>query len=278
MSKPIKLIIRQKQFILLTLIFVSVLAVTEISYAQLPFYSAFSHNDYHRPKPLTDALDFRFNAVEADLHLIEGQLYVSHDKPKDLLKTPTFEELYIKPLASRIEKNRGRVYPGGRRPFYLMIDFKTNGDEAYQLLKDKLRPYEKYFCSVKNGKYQEGAILLFCSGNRPKQLVQSDTSRIVFLDGLVEDLDKNIPAALTPVISDNYAARFRWRGKGEMPAAELEKLREIIKQTHAENKLFRFWGAPDTKVFKRFFLKEGIDLIGTDDLKILSDILSELRQ
>ncbi len=225
--------------------------------------------------PLKNALNFRFNAVEADLHLIEGQLYVSHDKPKDLLKAPTFENLYIKPLVSLIEKNEGRVYPGSNRPFYLMIDFKTNGDEAYQLLIDQLQPHEKYFCSIKNGKYKEGAILLFCSGSRPRQSVQSRSSRIVFLDGLVEELNKGIPATLTPVISDNYAARFCWRGEGEMPEPELEKLRGIINQTHAEGKLFRFWGAPDTKAFQRFFLKEGIDLIGADDLKTLYDILSE---
>lgn len=249
--------------------------VKKNSNAQLPFYNAFSHNDYHRPKPLTDALDFRFNAVEADLHLIEGELYVSHDKPKNLLKNLTFENLYIKPLVSRIEKNKGRVYPGSNCPFYLMIDFKTNGNEAYPVLIDKLWPYEKYFCSVKNGKYREGAILLFSSGSRPMQSIKSGSSRILFLDGLVEELSQNIPSTLTPVISDNYAARFSWRGKGEMPAQELEKLRNIIKQTHAEGKLFRFWGAPDTEVFKRFFLKEGVDLIGTDDLKTLHNILSE---
>ena len=45
-------------------------------------YNAFSHNDYWRERPLLDALSFRFNCVEADLWLIDGELYVSHDRPE----------------------------------------------------------------------------------------------------------------------------------------------------------------------------------------------------
>jgi glycerophosphoryl diester phosphodiesterase len=275
MKKRFRINPSRHQLVLITLILMSCVTVAKKSDAQLPFYNAFSHNDYHRPNPLRDALSFRFNAVEADLHLIDGELYVSHDKPKDLLNTPTFENLYIKPLVSRIEKNGGSVYPLTNRPFYLMIDFKTNGEEAYKVLLEKLKPFAKYFCSVNNGKFKQSAILLFCSGNRPLQSIQSSSQRFVFLDGLVEELNKNIPATLTPVISDNYGARFTWRGIGEMPAAELENLRKIVKQAHQEGKLFRFWGAPDTEQFKRFFLREGIDLVGTDNLKILYDILSE---
>lgn len=268
-------IFRQKKIILFALLIIGFFIVSAKSSAQPPFYNAFSHNDYSRHVPLMDALGYRFNAVEADLHLIAGQLYVSHDSPKDIIKTPTFEALYIEPLIARIEKNGGKVYQASKRPFYLMIDFKTSGDEAYKILIEKLKPYKKYFCSIKNGKYKASSILLFCSGNRPQQSIQLETSRMAFLDGFVEELGKNIPATLMPVISDNYAARFTWRGNGEMSQHELEKLRKIIKQTHAEGKLFRFWGAPDTEVFKLFFLREGIDLICADNLKILYDILSE---
>ncbi len=50
-------------------------------------------------------------------------------------------------------------------------------------------------------------------------------------------------------------------------------MRGYIRQTHAEGKLFRWWGAPDTPLFKKFFIKEQVDLIGADDLKALSLIL-----
>jgi hypothetical protein len=77
-----------------------------------------------------------------------------------------------------------------------------------------------------------------------------------------------------PVISDNYLIHFSWRGEGEMLDDELVKMRNYRMLAHEEGKLLRWWGAPDTKQFKQFFLKEGIDLIGTDDLKLLYDVLT----
>ena len=48
--------------------------------AQEIHYNAFSHNDYERPRPLFDALSFRFNCVEADLWLIVP-LYFAKERP-----------------------------------------------------------------------------------------------------------------------------------------------------------------------------------------------------
>lgn len=237
-------------------------------------YNAFSHNDYWRDRPLFDALDYGFNCVEADLWLIDGELYVAHDKPEPN-NSIIFKELYLKPLAKRIADNGGKVYPNSEKPFFLMIDCKTSGEEMYPLLKEQLEEYKDLFCQVKNGKYHEGAVLLFISGDRPIKSIMSENTRIAFLDGRVNDLDKNIPKTTMPVISDNYSNYIRWRGDGEIPEAELIKMRGILKKAHDEGKLFRWWGAPDTEEFKRFFIREGVDLIGADDLSILHDVLKQ---
>ena len=240
--------------------------------AQTIHYNAFSHNDYERPRPLFDALSFQFNCVEADLWLIDGELYVSHDS---VAPNPdiTFEKLYLLPLVERIKKNGGKVYPDSDRPFYLMVDCKTDGEAMYPVLKKKLKPYESLFCHEKDGKLQESAVLFYLSGKSPRKAIAAETNRFIFLDGTIEDLGKGIPAVLMPVISDNYSKYIGWKGQGEIPAEKLEKVREYIRQTHAEGKLFRWWGAPDTPLFKKLFIKEGVDLIGADDLKALSLIL-----
>lgn len=240
------------------------------------WYNAFSHNDYWRAHPLLDALSLGFNCVEADLWLIDGELYVAHERPEPSPDI-TFEHLYLKPLVERIKANGGKVYPGGDRPFYLMVDCKADGEEMYKVLKRQIAPYEQYFCKVENGVYSEGAILLFLSGDRPAQSLLRETSRFAFLDGQVKDLGKGIPATLVPVVSDNYTDFLTWDGSGEIPAGQLARMREIIRQTHAEGKLFRWWGAPDTEQFKRFFLKEGVDLVGADDLEALHKVLIEER-
>ena len=74
-----------------------------------------------------------------------------------------------------------------------------------------------------------------------------------------------------PVVSDDYKRHIKWDGTGEIPEKELQRMREIIQEVHAENKLFRWWGAPDNVKFKRFFSAEGVDLIGTDELNQLSE-------
>ena len=95
--------------------------------AQTIHYNAFSHNDYERPRPLFDALSFQFNCVEADLWLIDGELNEYHDS-FDPHPDSTIEKQNILPLVERIKKNGGKVYPGSDRPFYLMVDCKTDGE------------------------------------------------------------------------------------------------------------------------------------------------------
>ena len=203
-----------------------------------------------------------------------GELYVSHDRPEPN-PAITFENLYLKPLVARIQANGGKVYPDSDRPFYLMVDCKAQGEEMYKLLKKQMEPYKEYFCSVDNGEYKEGAVLFFLSGDRPKNSLPKENSRFTFLDGQIKDLGQGIPASLAPVISDNYSDFFTWKGEGEMPADQLQKMREIIRKVHDEGKLFRWWGAPDTEQFKRFFIKEGVDLVGADDLNGLYNVLNE---
>ena len=189
--------------------------------AQTIHYNAFSHNDYERPRPLFDALSFQFNCVEADLWLIDGELYVSHDS---VAPNPdiTFEKLYLLPLVERIKKNGGKVYPDSDRPFYLMVDCKTDGEAMYPVLKKKLKPYESLFCHEKDGKLQESAVLFYLSGKSPRKAIAAETNRFIFLDGTIEDLGKGIPAVLMPVISDNYSKYIGWKGQGEIPAEKLD--------------------------------------------------------
>lgn len=235
-------------------------------------YNAFSHNDYWREHPLQDALSYGFNCVEADLWPIDGELYVSHDRPK-ADPAITFKQLYLLPLVERIERNGGKVYPTSDRPFYLMVDCKEKGEEIYALLKQQIEPYKHYFCAVEQDNYREGAILFFLSGDRPMQSLPKETDRFTFLDGKLNEVGKGIPTTLAPVVSDNYSAFFSWKGEGEMPADQLTRMRELIASVHQEGKLFRWWGAPDTEQFKRFFLQEGVDLVGADDLKTLYQTL-----
>jgi len=127
--------------------------------AQTIHYNAFSHNDYERSCPLFDALSFQFNCVEADLWLIDGELYVSHDS---VAPNPdiTFEKLYLLPLVERIKKNGGKVYPGSDRPFYLMVDCKTDGEAMYPVMKRTGNCKKVPCCSICQGEVPVRLLLL----------------------------------------------------------------------------------------------------------------------
>ena len=134
-----------------------------------------------------------------------------------------------------------------------MADFKANGEGIYEVLKKQMEPYRKYFCSVKDGVYQEGAVLFFISGNRPLYSLPSESLRFAFLDGQIRDLGKGMPASLTPVISDNYQSYFSWDGNGEMPEEQYKRMVEIVKNVHQEKNCSVGGGRPIPKLLRGYF-------------------------
>ena len=59
-----------------------------------------------------DALEQGFCSVEADIHLVNGELLVAHDRD-EVKAGRTLEKLYLEPLLERVRKNGGKVYPDG---------------------------------------------------------------------------------------------------------------------------------------------------------------------
>src|SRR5436305_9752705 len=66
--------------------------------------NGFAHNDYEHRRPLLDALELGFCAVEADIYLTNKQILVGHDWDK-LSPQRTLESLYLEPLAQRVRAN-----------------------------------------------------------------------------------------------------------------------------------------------------------------------------
>lgn len=239
-----------------------------------PLPNAHAHNDYEHKRPLFEALDNGFTSVEADIWLIDGELYVSHYKPRRKKAARTLRNLYLKPLQNHIAANGGRVYPGYSDYFYLMIDFKTRGDSTWQVLKKQLREFESIL-SQASGHTEEHnkPVKIFISGNRPVEQILAEDDKIAALDGRPQELGKGIPSAAMPVVSDNYSKFLTWKGNGPVPTEELQQLRRFIASAHAEGKKVRLWATPDTPTLWDFLADEGVDLINTDKLPELNQFL-----
>jgi hypothetical protein len=243
-----------------------------------PLPRAHAHNDYEHARPLLDALEHGFCSVEADVWLVDDELRVAHDLER-AKPGRTLSALYLEPLRQRVEGNQGRVYPQSPG-FTLMIDVKSDATNTYVALRRTLQRYEKWLTRFQPERTITNAITVLVSGNRARALMASERDRLAGFDGRLEDLDGSESPHLIPLISDNWALHFRWRGRpeeGPLPAAEREKLVQWVARTHAQQRRIRFWGAPNTESGWRELYRAGVDLINTDDLAGLSEFLKRQR-
>ena len=229
-----------------------------------PLTRVHAHNDYQHHRPLLDALDHGFCSVEADVHLVDGQLLVAHDRSQ-VKPGRTLQALYLDPLRERVKKDGGRVYPGGPE-FTLLVELKGDWHTSYPVLRETLQPYAGMLTTFQAGSARTNAIRVVITGHRAKEMFAGETVRYAALDGDLADLKGAAPADLVPWISSNWPQHFKWRGAGPMPEAEKLKLKDIVARAHQQGRRVRFWGAPDQPVFWSEMLANGVDLINTDDL------------
>jgi len=240
-----------------------------------PLVHGHAHNDYQHTRPLFDALDCGFCSVEADVHLVDSQLLVAHDR---FLCKPgsTLQALYLDPLRALVRKNGGHVYPNGPE-FTLLVEFKGDWRTSYPKLREMLKPYAEMLTRFRGDQKETNAITVIITGHRSREMLAGETERYVALDGDLADLKSHDSANLIPWISSNWSQSFKWRGNGPMPEAERLKLKEIVAQADSGGRKVRFWGAPDKPLFWQELLADGVDLINTDDLPGLQKFFAEQK-
>ena len=242
----------------------------------VPLVRAHAHNDYRHDRPLHDALAHGFCGVEADVFLVDGDLFVAHDR-HEIKPERTLRALYLDPLRERVRQNGGKVYRGGPQ-VTLLIDFKSEAVSTYRVLDKILAEYQDIFTSFGPDGRRDRAVLAIISGNRPYELMASQSVRYAGYDGRLRDLTSEASADLMPLISDRWGAHFTWRGVGEMPDAERLKLQEIVQTAHQKGRRVRFWATPDNPSPAREalwseLLTAGVDMLNSDDLEGLQQFL-----
>ncbi|NOT75105.1 MAG: hypothetical protein HOP08_09275 [Cyclobacteriaceae bacterium] len=233
-----------------------------------PHVNAHSHNDYENPQPLIHAYNKGFMSVEADVHLVNGRLRVSHNAPDS--KARLLSELYLRPLDSiaAIQRSTNPKYGS----FFLMIDIKTEAEVTYRTLDQLLRGYNLLTCLNAD---HNCPVVIFLSGNRPVDLIIKDPNSRIALDGRPSDLGKNYPTHKMPVISDNFNNWSSWNGKSKPADGALDRIKDLAKRVHAEGKKLRLWAIPDNELAWQTLLDTGVDLINTDHIDELDKFLTE---
>ena len=251
------------------LFIVALFCVTFQSIAQPKIYStsnAHSHNDYEQKSPFFAAYDAGFGSIEADIYLIDGQLLVAHER-SHVSKEKTLEALYLKPLIEKIKQNKGSVYPNKKKTLNILIDCKTDGVPALDVLTLLLKGYNELITN-KNLRF-------VISGNRPKETDYHLYPDYIQFDGrLGIDYTPEMLSKIA-IISDYYGTYSRWNGKDSLPEADKIRLTTLIDKVHQMKKPIRFWASPDTPNAWEIFKQLGVDYINTDKIEELKEFLQK---
>ena len=240
---------------------------------------AHAHNDYEHESPLHDAMESGFNSVEADVYLIDDKLLVAHDR-RDTTTKRTLQSLYLDPLQQHFKQ------PGNgatNETFWLMIDVKSEPVSTHKKLHEVLKHYSDLVkplneFSSKQSESQTSPVRVVISGNRAKAEILRAQPRLTGIDGRLADLQSDLSPQAMPWISDNWKAHFTWRGEGDFPPQERDRLRSYVRRAHQKNRLLRFWATTDSPKFWNELLDSGVDLINADDLSGLKSYLLKRQQ
>ena len=219
--------------------------------------SIFAHNDYAQKNPFYDAYQFRVGYIEADVFLKDNQLFVAHHQ-KEIKKDRTLEEMYLNPLKKEISKNKGWAYPDTTLSLKLMIDIKTEGISTLKKLEDQLNLFPELITAK--------GFEIFISGNVPLPDRWKEFSNFIHFDGRPGIRYTQDQLNRITLISTSFSLYSKWNGKGELPAAENNKLDSLMDTVHTMGKQIRFWAAPDYENGWKKLMGLKVDVIGSDNV------------
>jgi alkaline phosphatase len=227
-----------------------------------------SHNDYKQNIPFLQAYYAGAGSIEADVFLLNGKLYVAHER-KEIAEDRTLTNLYLKPLAALFKKHGNRPYADTSFKLQLVVDIKEDHEHVIPALLKELEPYHAIF----NDPANRHTVRLVLSGDRPAPARFGDYPGFIYYDGRPNITYSAKELKQIAMISDALSNYTVWNGKGTPISADSLKLKTLIKAAHAQHKPFRFWATQDSPNTWIQLEKLGADWINTDHPQQVHDFL-----
>lgn len=227
---------------------------------------ALAHADSRHRRPLLDSLDAGFTALEIDVWVIVGRVFIGHSAPHPFR---TLRRTYLAPLIRMISETCC-VFSDFDEPVLLLLDVKTSADRSRRVIEQELARHTGAVSCWRDGHFVPGMITVVLSGTvmgRPHDAPRRWTAT----DGRLRDTSTEVGADVVPLRSDCWPELFTWDGTGSMPADERAVLDGLVRSAHARGQRARFWDTPDTPGpardnLWRTLLEAGVDFLNTDDL------------
>lgn len=222
---------------------------------------AHSHNDYSQPIPFSHAYQQGFGAIEADVFLVNGKLFVAHDRDR-IQQSRTLTAQYLQPLKEALAKDVNRKIT-------LLIDLKDDYHTSLTTLIRELEPLQMF---IKNAA-SAGRLRILISGNRPPPAAFKNYPDYLSFDEDLMHTYKKDELGRISQISLRFSNYSKWKGIGPLPEPDALALQTIIHAAHTLNKPVRFWDAPDNATGWAKLIELGVDIIGTDNIDALASFL-----
>ncbi|KAF2423770.1 hypothetical protein EJ08DRAFT_595457 [Tothia fuscella] len=246
-----------------------------------------SHNDYWRKVPLFDALAAGCVSVEADIWNEQGsdELLVGHSK-RALKAERTLRSLYLDPIMHILKATNngtsanetvGVFETAPNTTLVLLLDFKTDGANTWPLVQTHLEPLRekewltRWDATTKSRRL--GLVTVVATGKAPFDLVTSSTTKDIFFDAPLDNLDK----------TDQYTAENSYFASVSMGKAignvrhdlSVTQLVQVEKQISlAEQKALvsRYWDTPSWPMSTRnrvwqTLVDHGVGILNVDSLE-----------
>ncbi|BGP39324.1 hypothetical protein JCM10449v2_003262 [Rhodotorula kratochvilovae] len=253
-----------------------------------------SHNDYTRPVPLLDALSVGAKSVEADIHLVDGELYVGHNAVSRS-SSRTLDELYLDPLLEILRlqnpaspfSNETAALTNGiyeydpSQTLQLMLDYKTNGTLLHPVVLSALSRFRNLDLLTTfdedTSTLTVRPLTIVCTGNCALSHVLSQSPRRdVFLDAPLEDIaNPEYTRGVALLASTSFKRMFGWMDAWDVGPEKSERIRALVEVARAKGIKTRFWETPSWPKFVRDevwkgLLLAGVDWLNVDDLEAAS--------
>lgn len=238
-----------------------------------------SHNDYKHRIPLFEALASGCISIEADVHLIDGDLRVGHHA-RGLKSTQSLRAMYLEPLQRMLDSRnpghfnatdriswRGVFENDPKQTVVLLVDHKGIGKDVFEEVYAQLQPLRDLdYLTYWNGSERVlRPLTIVATGKAPFDSVLglSDTHRDILWDAPLAALPSasddfsTAPPRLRYNRSNSYYASTQYRKRNdigwrphELGASLPEAQKKDLAATQAEQAvtrglLTRYWETPE---------------------------------
>jgi len=239
--------------------------------AQFTSLNAHSHNDYQQTEPFFLAYCHHFGSIEADIWNVHGDLFVAHEKGK-ITPERSLDVLYINPIVELFRQNGGKAWVDRSGSFQLLIEIKSEVEPTLSLLIKKLKKYPQVF----DPKVNRNAVKVVITGHRPTPTQFVNYPDFIKFDGDLTLKYSNQERKRLALYSEDLGLFTSWKGEGNIPEKEQNRLKIIIDSVHSQNCKIRFWDAPDTPFAWQTLMNLKVDYINTDHIQKLDKFLKNI--